>query len=563
MSLLPKIETTNYNEKSGNNTKIRNTSLKNSKSQLSLKTSKNFYGKLNLIKKHNFNNKNNKNKNNKNNNIFIKNQKLTIDNTSGLKIINKNIIGKNLSNNNRYLKKEKKNFNKINDLKNNLDFYSSNVNDYIEEANKIIYQRIDDKNAELAGLKCVDKKIIISDTREISRNNVVINTIKRDIRRMKLAEKNYNKCLVKSQNDMKKDFKNFNAFIREKDDKIKAENAILLKLSDDHEKKLEMYDKEYQIYKKFSEELEKRVKIICLLKDYGNFIYKILGKKFWLDGIPEINQKTKNFEHISDLVIEKFNSNDEKKIKEEEDYFDDGFLIIKFNDLERKIIQSIKNTEFNIWDLKEKQYKEQSLKRMTNTISDLNFQNNLVNKNQRRLVKNVEKAKSIKFDEESTNKYLDYIIELEKETEKNNIDPIFYFPELAQTEHEKTTIKTYDPKYHAVKTLNNLRKKETLINKFIEFIDKLKRSENKDIILEIENDMKNKNKKEKLRRLKLKQEQIHDEKNRKTLERNSRYVIIGRTVPKIFQFNKNKHASTSLENKVKDNIELLYYNEDD
>ena len=68
------------------------------------------------------------------------------------------------------------------------------------------------------------------------------------------------------------------------------------------------------------------------------------------------------------------------------------------------------------------------LRKMSSTISDLNLQKNIVNIKQKILVRNVEKAKSIKFDEESTNKYLDYIIELEKETEKYSIDPTIYFP---------------------------------------------------------------------------------------------------------------------------------------
>ena len=550
MSILPKIENTNINQKIINKTKF----ISHSKSQPFINTNINFFGNFHQINPHNFNNIN------KNNNISIKNQKLAIE-TNINKIFNKNILEKDLSAYTRYIKNKKK---KFKNLKNNIEFLSYNVNNYIDEANKIIMQRTEDKNADILGLKNKDKNIIISDTIEISRNNIVINNIKKTIKKIKLEQNNYKNSLIKSQNDMKKDLNNFNAFIRSKNDKIKEENAILLKLSDMHEQAMEKYDKEFQKYKKLMEELEKRIKFICMLKNYGYFIYKILGKKFWLDGIPEISHKTKNFEQVSDLIIEKFNLlYNKEKINNEENYFDDGFLIIKFNDLEQKIIQSIKNSQFRIWDLKEKVNKEHMLKKMSSTISDLKLQKNIVNIKQKILVRNVEKAKSIKFDEESTNKYLDYIIELEKETEKYSIDPTIYFPELSHNEQENTTIKKYDLKYYAIKTLNNLRKKEALINKFIEYIDKLKHSENKDIILKIENDLKKNYKREKLKELKMKQKQIHEEKNQKTLARNTRYVIKGRAVPKIYKFNKNKYSSTSLENKVKDDMELLYYNEDD
>ena len=108
-----------------------------------------------------------------------------------------------------------------------------------------------------------------------------------------------------------------------------------------------------------------------------------------------------------------------------------------------------------------------------------------------------------------------------------------------------------------------MKKKETLINKFIEYIDNVKSSEDREIIMEIEQDMKNKNKKEKLKQLKLKQQQLHDEKNRKALERNTRFVVIGRKIPKIYKFNKIKKSMTNLENKVKDDMELLFYDQDD
>ena len=300
-----------------------------------------------------------------------------------------------------------------------------------------------------------------------------------------------------------------------------------------------------------------------MLKTYGAFIYKILGIKFWLNGIPEINQKTKNFEEISDLVIAKYKLlNEKEQANKEEDYFDDKFLIIKFKELEQRVIQSINSTGFQIRDLKEKQYKEETLKRMNSTITKLNIKKKDVTQRKNRLTKNIDKAESIKFDEESTNKYLEYIIELGKETEKFDLNISNFFPDIINNDYQKK-MKEYDFQYYTIKTLNNLKKKETLINKFIEYIDNVKSSEDREIIMEIEQDMKNKNKKEKLKQLKLKQQQLHDEKNRKALERNTKFVVIGRKIPKIYKFNKIKKSMTNLENKVKDDMELLFYDQDD
>ena len=550
-----KVGNTILNSNKRNKNNIRTISLIHSKSEISPKTNSNFFKSTSKLMNY-------KNLNYKNNSTMnIQNPKHAINNE--LKDNNFLKDNKNFTTNTRYYKKEMNNYNKFKDLGNNVEFFSFNRNDYIKEANKIMSQRSIDKNADLVGKRSQDKINIISNTREISRNNFLIDAIKKNISNIKLIEKNYKNSLVKSEKELKTDFTDFHKFLDSKNDKIKEENATLLNLRDRHEQALEKYDRELQRYKKLSEDLEKKVKIICLLKTYGAFIYKILGIKFWLNGIPEINQKTKNFEEISDLVIAKYKLlNEKEQANKEEDYFDDKFLIIKFKELEQRVIQSINSTGFQIRDLKEKQYKEETLKRMNSTITKLNIKKKDVTQRKNRLTKNIDKAESIKFDEESTNKYLEYIIELGKETEKFDTDISNYFPDIINNDYQKK-MKEYDFQYYTIKTLNNLKKKETLINKFIEYIDNVKSSEDREIIMEIEQDMKNKNKKEKLKQLKLKQQQLHDEKNKKALERNTRFVVIGRKIPKIYKFNKIKKSMTNLENKVNDDMELLFYDQDD
>ena len=550
-----KVGNTILNSNKRNKNNVRTISLIHSKSEISPKTNSNFFKSTSKLMNY-------KNLNYKNNSTMnIQNPKHAINNE--LKDNNFLKDNKNFTTNTRYYKKEMNNYNKFKDLGNNVEFFSFNRNDYIKEANKIMSQRLIDKNADLVGKRSQDKINIISNTREISRNNFVIDAIKKNINNIKLIEKNYKNSLVKSEKELKTDFTDFHKFLDSKNDKIKEENATLLNLRDKHEQALEKYDRELQRYKKLSEDLEKKVKIICLLKTYGAFIYKILGIKFWLNGIPEINQKTKNFEEISDLVIAKYRLlNEKEQANKEEDYFDDKFLIIKFKELEQRVIQSINSTGFQIRDLKEKQYKEETLKRMNSTITKLNIKKKDVTQRKNRLTKNIDKAESIKFDEESTNKYLEYIIELGKETEKFDLNISNFFPDIINNDYQKK-MKEYDFQYYTIKTLNNLKKKETLINKFIEYIDNVKSSEDRGIIMEIEQDMKNKNKKEKLKQLKLKQQQLHEEKNRKALKRNTRFVVIGRKIPKIYKFNKIKKSMTNLENKVKDDMELLFYDQDD
>ena len=100
-----------------------------------------------------------------------------------------------------------------------------------------------------------------------------------------------------------------------------------------------------------------------------------------------------------------------------------------------------------------------------------------------------------------------------------------------------------------------------MINRFIEYFDYIRKSEDREIFLEIEQERKKISKKEKLKLLKQNQELINLEKIHKALERNTKFVIIGKKVPQIYKFNKTKIATLKKENKEKDDMELLFYDE--
>ena len=513
-------------------------SLMHSKSVASIKTNSNFFNKnSNLL---NFQNLNGDDK-------IIKSHK----NTKDFRSINSNF---NTS--------DKNILPKIKILRNKSRFYSFNTKSHINEANKIMQDRLEDKKKDLMGKQNKDKFSILSDTRQICRNNYIIDAIKKNMSNIKIKIKNYHNSLIKSDQELKTDFKNFTNFLDEKNNKIKEENITLLKLRELHDQINEKYDKELLKYKKLSEDLEKKVKIICLLKNYGAFIHKLLGIQFWLDGIPDINQKTKNIEGIADLLIEKYRLLNEQEKEDNEEYFDDQFLIIRFKELEQRVIQEIESNKIHIRDIKEKLYKKDTIDKMNLRIKKLDKKNKEVILSKNILVKNIDKTKSIKHDDESVEQVLSFIKELGKETEKGNIDANIYFPNLIANKFEKK-VKDDDFRFYTVKTLNNLKIKETLINKFGEYINSIKNSEDRNIIMEIEQENRNKGKKEKLKILKEEQAQKQNEKNKKALERNTRFVVIGRKIPTTYQFSKNKKIKNSITNKAIDDMQLLYDEEDD
>ena len=487
-------------------------------------------------------------------------------NTYNLNDTNKYLpqINNNSTTNFNFYNSKRNNYKKFSDLRNTIQFHSFNKKDYILEANKIMQKRNENKNTDLLGLKNKNKNSIISDTKEICLNNFVIEAIKNNINNMNITEKDHKQSLVLSENEFETDYKTFLNFLENRKNRFKKDNDALLKLKEIHEEAKERYYKELVKYKKLNEDLEKKIKIISLLKNYGNFVYKFLGEKFWMDGIPDLDQKTKNFEEISDLILKKYDLLEQKNdiFGEQKDNFDDTFMIIKFNEFEEKVIQGIKFKENFFKDLDKEINFEEYLQKLKKNFNNLKIRENKLIQEKNKLVKYIDSSKNKKQKDENVDKFLEYIIELGKETEKYDINEYNYFEDSCPREYQKM-VKEYDFNYYTVRTMNNLKKKERLINRFIEYIESVENSEDKNIIAEIEQDRKNENKRQKLKNLKLKQQQIHENKNKQAMERNAKFVVIGRPVPKIYQFNKSKNLRSNKDNQNRNDMDLLFFNDDD
>ena len=473
-------------------------------------------------------------------------------------------IDNNKTNLNFYNSKNN-NYKKFSDLRNTVQFHSFNKNDYIFEANKIIRQRAENKNTDLLGLKNKTKSSVIADTKEICLNNFVIDAMKTTITNMSIKEKEHKKSLVSSESEFDTDYKTFLNFLENKKKRLKYENDTLLKCKEIHEQSKERYEKELSKFKKLNEELERKIKIISLLKNYGIFVYKLMGVKFWMEDIPNMDQKRKNLEEIAELILKKYDllENHHDVFKEKDDNFDDTFIIIKFNDFEEKVLQGIKYKEIFFKQLDKEMNYDEYLNLLRKNINNLKMREKQLNIEKNKLIKNIEKSKNKNHKDENIDIFLDYIIQLGKEAEKCDVNINDHFENNKPKEYEKM-LKDYDINYYTIKTLNNLKKKENLINRFIEYIENIENSKDKHIILEIEQERKNENKREKLKNLKIKQQQMHEDKNKKAMDRNSKFVVIGRNVPKIYQFNKNKNIKGNNKSiKEQNDMFLLFYNEDD
>ena len=455
------------------------------------------------------------------------------------------------------------NYKKFSDLRNKIEFHSFNKNDYIKEANKILRQRFDNKNHDLLGLRNKSKSSIFSDKKEISLNNYLINEIKKEINSMITKQDAYKKALINRENEFEADYRIFLNYLENRKNRLKKENDNILKLKEIHEESKERFYKELMLNKKLNEELEKRIKIICLLKNYGSFVYRLFGMDFWMKDIPDLSQKNKNFEDIYKIIIEKYdNSLKKNNINEKNENFDDTFIFIKFKEYEEQFINAMKSKNTLLEELDIQKEYDKELNEIQKNINNLKKKEMNLILEKTKLIKSINNIKNRKQRDENIDKYLEYIMQLGKETEKLNINEDNYFVDDTPKEYQKM-VKEYDFNYYTVKTLNNLKKNERLINKFIEYIEKVEKSEDHKIITEIELNRKNENKREKLKSLKLKQQEIYENRNIKSLERNGKFVIIGRYVPKLYPFSKSKNKKLNKNDKNKNDIDLLYFHDED
>ena len=455
------------------------------------------------------------------------------------------------------------NYKKFSDLRNKIEFHSFNKNDYIKEANKILRQRFDNKNHDLLGLRNKSKSSIFSDKKEISLNNYLINEIKKEINSMITKQDAYKKALINRENEFETDYRIFLNYLENRKNRLKKENDNILKLKEIHEESKERFYKELMLNKKLNEELEKRIKIICLLKNYGSFVYRLFGMDFWMKDIPDLSQKNKNFEDIYKIIIEKYdNSLKKNNINEKNENFDDTFIFIKFKEYEEKFINAMKSKNTLLEELDIQKEYDKELNEIQKNINNLKKKEMNLILEKTKLIKSINNIKNRKQRDENIDKYLEYIMQLGKETEKLNINEDNYFVDDTPKEYQKM-VKEYDFNYYTVKTLNNLKKNERLINKFIEYIEKVEKSEDNKIISEVELNRKNENKREKLKSLKIKQQQIHENRNRKAMERHAKYVVIGRLVPELYHFHKSQSKKSIQNDKNKNDMDLLYFHDED
>ena len=418
---------------------------------------------------------------------------------------------------------------------------------FINEANKIMRERMKNKGSTINS-KSRLKSVVMNDTKEICLKNYLIGLLKEKRTDINEKERNITKALRDSENKLDSDYKNFLDFVEGTKKKQKKEEEELQRLKSLHEQKEIIYKKEIADYKKLIEDLERTVKLICLLKSYGSFVHKVLRLKFDFDNVPDIDSRERNFEQVSNLILKHY---DNLKNSETIELLDDeNFMFMKFNELEERVVKILQRKE--ILDKESTaetdSYKDE-ISELKRRVKDCQIESKQIQNEKDQIINAINRLKPQKDNE--VNQYLDYIYEIggmtgdlnNKLKGKKNIIDLLNF--------------TKD-------TLLVLQQKETFINDHITEIEFIEENGDKKLINDIITERKKFNKREKQLQLKQKQEQIEYNKRKKAIERAQRVIIKGRKAPQDYPLLKGKKKKED-DNKGNedDYYAMLYYSSDD
>ena len=419
---------------------------------------------------------------------------------------------------------------------------------YITEANKIMKERMKNKGNAITS-KHRMRNLVMNDTRDICLKNYLIGLLKESRTDLNEKEKNITKALRDSENRLDTDYRNFIDFVEGTKKKQKREEEELVRLKTLHEEKDNLYKKECLENKKLYEELEKTVKMICLLKSYGSFVHRVLNMNFELDNIPDIDPRERNFESVGNTLLKKFNiMNSNKKIDELLE--DDNFMMMKFNDYEVKVVKELEKKEVlnknqvNLTD----NYNEE-IEELKRRYEDCLQESKSYENEKKEIELQINKLKPHKNSD--LNQYLDYIVELGLATGdlNNRLKGKKNFMDLLSFTKE---------------TLLAIERKELAVNEYIAEIEDIEENGDKQLIHDVELDRKRTNKREKQLQIKEKQDEIENIKRQRAVDRAQRVVIIGRKVPKEYPIIKGKKKKNNdNKNQEDDDYGMLYYSSDE
>ena len=446
--------------------------------------------------------------------------------------------------------------------------------DLIQAANNILKQRLNDK-IFLFSLRRNSKKEIIKNIKEISLRNYHINLLRKKRIDIDSKENYINQSLMQSSHKLETDYKNFLNIVDTLKTEQKKDEEKIGQINHMYDTTLNKFNEQININKNLNNNIVKTIKLISNCKNYGRFLYKIFNMTYPYEEIAELDNRLKISEEIREKVIKVY----EKYDKVDTSIFGDvQTLMKKFNEYEKKLIKYLSNKE-NI--LKEYNSMVTENKNTLNILKEkiriFSEDLNEATYKKKKLTELMIKIFDLSKDEENDINYISnkqYIDEdlkacinsineigncLEIENERvNNIN------DNTNSNYDFQNLKEYID--YAKDIIRCLEEKEKLVNEYTGKIDDIMKTgsyKDKQILWNLIEKMKRDNKFKKIINIKNKREELSIVKRLNAIKRSQRYVIKQKKIFIDAPIKNKKNKIKKIKLKENDEYEFLNYSSDE
>ena len=369
-------------------------------------------------------------------------------------------------------------------------------------------------------------KDFLSQTKDVSIDNLKINLIKSERDKVFIKENEYQKALEYEKKSINQDVEEFEKFKLEVKRRLKSDEITLIKLIQNNKALYEVYKKLSHEYKYIIEEIIRYIKIIINYKTYVDFIHKMLGGgsrvlnvnlneyinyRNWSE--KDLNKYIKNvLKELNIFIVEL--SLDEKAV---DILSDNNKIDIVFSIMEDNILKIVEEKEE--FEKEEQKNMEENMIAYNKLMKD--YQNNKAKYDLYLKEYEYEKLKlkdvTVESELEEYNSYINILLE-EISNYINNVDNNFY-----SSDYINKTLTSFNKTHmssnvnltgsenlifygnNVQKCINDLKLKEFMIENFINEIDK-NINEDEKLVKKIMNEIKDEHKIENIKKEKKKLE---------------------------------------------------------
>ena len=311
---------------------------------------------------------------------------------------------------------------------------------------------------------------VLQKSREICLDNYMITQLRQ--KRTEISKKEFfvEKALKRSEKQYEKDYRAFIDFVGDIKKKEKKEEEILNKLKNKRDQTETRLNEELAIHKKLMEKCDLMVKSIVLLKTYGSFVHKVFHTDFIYDTLSNNKLNYKNDIYIKDKIISVYEKSKSLPESYEEEINSilkyDESLMQQYSQYEEKLVKMLEDKNYINKEITNiKLQGKNKLDDLTKKLNESKKEYNRLSFEKKSILSEMKEYQINTISE--MDELANYIVEL---------GVLTGLPSPRQNPLENVT----DFLSYCKDTINTLAEKEKMVNNYIEEIDEIINSGNKE-----------------------------------------------------------------------------------